>query len=91
MPDNLKRSHDTPLTPTPVKQDSGLSQEGITAMQGPADQSEMPVPPQPEPPPEFTPKRAVGEASLAEMVESGPEKKEKEIFYGIGRGPERGG
>ena len=91
---------DTQDTPSPSTVESGLSQEGVKAMQGPIDQPKSPAEqppetpqpetPQPEAPPEHTPKTVVGEAGLAELIESGVEKTEKEIFSGYGRGPERG-
>jgi hypothetical protein len=95
MPDDFSAQKDTQDTPSPSTVESGLSQEGIKAMQGPIDQPKSPAEqppetPQPEAPPEHTPKTVVGEAGLAELIESGVEKAEKEIFYGYGRGPERG-
>ena len=95
MPDDLNIPKDTQDTPSPSTVESGLSQEGAKAMRGPIDQLKSPAEqppetPQPEAPPEHTPKTVVGEAGLAELIESGVEKTEKEIFSGYGRGPERG-
>jgi hypothetical protein len=105
MTDDFSAPKDTQDTPSPSTVESGLSQEGIKAMRGPIDQPKSPAEqppetpqletphpeaPQPEAPPEHTPKTVVGEAGLAELIESGVEKTEKEIFYGYGRGPERG-
>jgi hypothetical protein len=94
MPDDFTPTQDGQDTPKPSGQDSGLSQEGIEAMQGTSDQptppaAPQPETPQPETPPEHTPKTAVGERGLAELIESGPEKPEKEIF--TGSHPEKGG
>jgi hypothetical protein len=76
----------------PALSGTGLSDAGIQAMQGettePTESQLEPEPTQvPEPPPEHRPKLAIGERGLAERVETGPEKTEKEVFYGSG--PER--
>ncbi|MCB9418160.1 MAG: hypothetical protein H6667_00025 [Ardenticatenaceae bacterium] len=55
----------------PDKPDSGLSDAGISAMQGP-----------PDAPAEHTPQRAHGDAGDAERAETGAEKTEKKDFYG---------
>ena len=51
----------------------GLSDAGISAMQGP-----------PDAPAEHTPQRAHGDAGDAERAETGAEKTEKKDFYGPG-------
>ena len=62
--------------------------------------NDVPGPPEPQDPqdqgladdPDIAPRPTiVGERGLAEWVESGPEKPEKEIFTGFGRGIEDGG
>ena len=100
MPDDFSAPKDTQDTPSPSTVESGLSQEGIKAMQGPIDHPKSPAEkppeapqlevPQPEAPPEHTPKKVVGERGLAELIESGAEKTEKEVFSGHRRGPEGG-
>ncbi|MCB8951635.1 MAG: hypothetical protein H6650_06425 [Ardenticatenales bacterium] len=72
MPDDASFSSDAAEgSNTSTSTSEGLSDAGISAMQGP-----------PDAPAEHTPQRAHGDAGDAERAETGAEKTEKKDFYG---------